>query len=103
LVWSAENLNKLAFVDMTRQSFPVRGLILGIFLLGLPVWFGLQNLNNMAVWFGLQNLNKLVLGAMTTQNFQVRGLILGIFFDLVWFGGLIWSAKLEQVGAWRYD
>ncbi len=26
-----------------------------------------------------------------------------VSFGLVWFGSLFWSAKLEQVGAWRYD
>ncbi len=57
-VWfGLQNLDKLAFGDMTRQNFPVSCLILGIFLAlyvlavvlilgiflhGLPVWFGLQ-------------------------------------------------------------
>jgi hypothetical protein len=92
----------MALGDITRQSFLVRGLILRIFLLGMAVWFGLQNLNNlalgdttkqnflvmvrvlilgiifwlaMAVWFGLQNLNKLALGDITRQNFPVSCLI----------------------------
>ncbi len=90
MVWSAK-LEQVALGDMTRQNFPDRGLILGIFL----AWYGL------AVWFGQQNLNKLALGDMTRENFQVSCLILGIFFS--WFGGLFWSAKLEQVGAWRDD
>jgi hypothetical protein len=127
LVWSAKNLNKLALGDMTRENFLVSCLIsgiflplyvlavvliLGIFLHGLPVWFGLQNWNKLvlgdvtnqnfqvrglilgtfsldiAVWFGLQNLNKLALGDMTRQNFQVRGGIFRIFWLglTVWFG-----------------
>ncbi len=24
-------------------------------------------------------------------------------FFFAWYGGLVWSAKLEQVGTWRYD
>jgi hypothetical protein len=72
----------------------------------LAVWFGLRNLNNLAlgdmtrlnflvrclilgifwlglaVWFGLQNLNKMALGDMTRQNFPVGCLILGIFLAL---------------------
>jgi hypothetical protein len=76
---------------MTRQNFQVRAHYLRLAL----VWYGL------AVGFGLQNLNKLALGDMARQNFQVRGLILEIF--LAWFCGLVWSAKLEQVGVWRYD
>ncbi len=74
---------------MTRQNFQVRAHYLRLAL----VWYGL------AVWFGLQNLNKLALGDMTRQNFSARVLTLEIF--LAWFGGLVWSAKLEQVGAWR--
>jgi hypothetical protein len=57
-----QNLNKLAFGDITRQNLLVCCLILGIFLLGsLGVWFNLQ-----------KNLNKLALGDMTRENFQVR-------------------------------
>ena len=96
------NLNKLIII---RQSLKIRGLILEIFWLGLTVWFGLQNLNNVEhgdmtrqnfsvtdlilgiflAWYGLAmcfylpNLNKLSLGDMIRQSFLVRGLIAGIF------------------------
>ncbi len=96
------NLNKLIII---RQSLKIRGLILEIFWLGLAVWFGLQNLNNvehgdmtrqnfsvtdlilgiflawysLAMCFYLPNLNKLWLGDMIRQSFPVRGLIAGIF------------------------
>jgi len=68
-VWfGLQNLDKLAFGDMTRQNFQVRAHYLRFSL----VWYGL------AVWFGLPNLDKLALRDMIRQNFPVRGLILGI-------------------------
>ncbi len=76
LVWSAK-LDKLALGNMARQNVQVRVFILGIFLLG------------MAVWFGLQNLTKLALGVVTRQNFLFRVLILEIFFRLIWRFGLV--------------
>jgi ABC-type cobalamin transport system permease subunit len=76
---------------MTRQHFQVRAHYLMLAL----VWYGLT------VCFGLQNLNKLVLGDMTRQNFQVKAHYFRFSLVLVWFGGFVWSAKLEQFGAWR--
>jgi hypothetical protein len=62
VVWfGLQNLNKLAFGDMTRWNFQVRAHYFRFSL----VWYGFE------VWFGLQNLNKLALGDMTRQNFQV--------------------------------
>ncbi len=74
MVWrcglGVPNLNKLIII---RQSLKIRGLILEIFWLGLAVWYGLQNLNNVEH------------GDMTRQNFSVTDLILGIFWlGMVW-------------------
>jgi hypothetical protein len=92
-VWfGLQNLNKLAFGDMTRQNFPVSCLILGIFLalyvLAEVLILGIF-LHGLAVWLGLQNLTKFALGDMTRQNFPARVLTLGTFFDLVWRFGLV--------------
>jgi hypothetical protein len=57
---------------------------------------------SMVVWFGLPTLNKLALGDMTRQNFQVKAHYFRFSLVLVWFGGFVRSAKLEQFGAWRY-
>ncbi len=123
-----QNLNSLALGDMARQNFQVRAhcLRFSSAWYGFAVWFGLQNLTKFALgdmtrqnfparvltlgtFFDLVWRFGLVCKTWTSWRLEIwlgrtswlEASFYGLF--LTWYGGLVWSAKLDQIGAWRYD